>query len=314
MYQAPAPLCPTPPSSPLGSSRQAKVLGPLPETRGLTSISQVFHRRGPTGGRPRRRADPVPAAMGGGTGADTTLLTVMDVSAFCSQSRVLIVAGKGGVGKTTMVAALAHLAAQAGLSVLVVELEGRAGVCRRLRQRRPPRLRRIGPGGGRGHRPSGRPTDERRHRHPGRDGPGPDHHPRRRPPRVPGRPRSAAGVQATDVVGDRRPGGRGHPRDQGRPGPGEGQADRAERHRRPGPGRRAGHRSHHDVPVIGGRPPRRRPGRPDPDPGGRRGRHAVRPGPLPGGPGHPARGDAGQRGRSRPPTSSRTRSGSPSGR
>jgi anion-transporting ArsA/GET3 family ATPase len=52
----------------------------------------------------------------------------MDISAFCSQSRVLIVAGKGGVGKTTMVAALAHVAAQAGLSVLVVELEGRAGV------------------------------------------------------------------------------------------------------------------------------------------------------------------------------------------
>ncbi len=59
---------------------------------------------------------------------DTTLLWVMEISAFCSQSRVLIVAGKGGVGKTTMVAALAHMAAQAGLSVLVVELEGRAGV------------------------------------------------------------------------------------------------------------------------------------------------------------------------------------------
>ncbi len=54
----------------------------------------------------------------------------MDVRAFCSQSRVLIVAGKGGVGKTTMVAALAHLAAGAGLSVLVVELEGRTGVSR----------------------------------------------------------------------------------------------------------------------------------------------------------------------------------------
>jgi len=52
----------------------------------------------------------------------------MDVSAFCTQSRVLIVAGKGGVGKTTMVAALAHLAARSGLSVLVVELEGRSGV------------------------------------------------------------------------------------------------------------------------------------------------------------------------------------------
>lgn len=53
---------------------------------------------------------------------------VMDVRAFCSQSRVMIVAGKGGVGKTTMVAALAHLAAGTGLSVLVIELEGRTGV------------------------------------------------------------------------------------------------------------------------------------------------------------------------------------------
>ncbi len=52
----------------------------------------------------------------------------MEISTFCRQSRVLIVAGKGGVGKTTMVAALAHMAAQVGLSVLVVELEGRAGV------------------------------------------------------------------------------------------------------------------------------------------------------------------------------------------
>ncbi len=54
----------------------------------------------------------------------------MDLRAFCTQSRVVIVAGKGGVGKTTMVAALAHLAAGAGLSVLVVELEGRTGVAR----------------------------------------------------------------------------------------------------------------------------------------------------------------------------------------
>ncbi len=52
----------------------------------------------------------------------------MDIRSFCSQSRVLIVAGKGGVGKTTMVAALAHLAASTGLSVLVIELEGRSGV------------------------------------------------------------------------------------------------------------------------------------------------------------------------------------------
>jgi anion-transporting ArsA/GET3 family ATPase len=49
----------------------------------------------------------------------------MDVAAFYAQSKVLVVAGKGGVGKTTVSAALAMLAANRGLSVLLVELEGR---------------------------------------------------------------------------------------------------------------------------------------------------------------------------------------------
>jgi anion-transporting ArsA/GET3 family ATPase len=52
----------------------------------------------------------------------------MDVAAFLRKSRVLVVAGKGGVGKTTITAALARMAARAGLSVLVVELEGKPGV------------------------------------------------------------------------------------------------------------------------------------------------------------------------------------------
>jgi anion-transporting ArsA/GET3 family ATPase len=52
----------------------------------------------------------------------------MDVASFCRKSRVLVVAGKGGVGKTTITAALAKMAAHAGLSVLVVELEGKPGV------------------------------------------------------------------------------------------------------------------------------------------------------------------------------------------
>ncbi len=52
----------------------------------------------------------------------------MDVATFCSKSRVLVVAGKGGVGKTTITAALARMASHAGLSVLVVELEGKPGV------------------------------------------------------------------------------------------------------------------------------------------------------------------------------------------
>ena len=40
---------------------------------------------------------------------------VLDPRAFCSSTRVLIVAGKGGVGKTTVSAALARMAARAGL-------------------------------------------------------------------------------------------------------------------------------------------------------------------------------------------------------
>ena len=52
----------------------------------------------------------------------------MDIAAFCRQSRVLVVAGKGGVGKTTITAALARMAARAGLDVLVVELEGKSGM------------------------------------------------------------------------------------------------------------------------------------------------------------------------------------------
>ena len=52
----------------------------------------------------------------------------MDVATFCAQSHVVVVAGKGGVGKTTISAALARLAAGAGMSVLVVELEGKSGI------------------------------------------------------------------------------------------------------------------------------------------------------------------------------------------
>jgi anion-transporting ArsA/GET3 family ATPase len=52
----------------------------------------------------------------------------MDVETFCAQSHVLIVAGKGGVGKTTMSAALARMASQSGRSVLIVELEGKSGI------------------------------------------------------------------------------------------------------------------------------------------------------------------------------------------
>jgi anion-transporting ArsA/GET3 family ATPase len=47
----------------------------------------------------------------------------MDLVAFCRQSHVVVVAGKGGVGKTTVSAALARAAAGAGLDVLLIALE-----------------------------------------------------------------------------------------------------------------------------------------------------------------------------------------------
>lgn len=49
----------------------------------------------------------------------------MDLLEFFAGSRLWIVAGKGGVGKTTVTAALALVAAGAGLRVLVVEVEGK---------------------------------------------------------------------------------------------------------------------------------------------------------------------------------------------
>jgi anion-transporting ArsA/GET3 family ATPase len=52
----------------------------------------------------------------------------MDVETFCAQSHVLVVAGKGGVGKTTMTAAIARMASAVGRSVLIVELEGKSGI------------------------------------------------------------------------------------------------------------------------------------------------------------------------------------------
>jgi anion-transporting ArsA/GET3 family ATPase len=52
----------------------------------------------------------------------------LDPREFCTQTRLVIVAGKGGVGKTTVAAALARMAARQGLNVLVVEIEGKHGL------------------------------------------------------------------------------------------------------------------------------------------------------------------------------------------
>jgi anion-transporting ArsA/GET3 family ATPase len=52
----------------------------------------------------------------------------VDPGLFCAQARLFIVAGKGGVGKTTVSAALARMAARRGLSSLIVEVEGKSGL------------------------------------------------------------------------------------------------------------------------------------------------------------------------------------------
>ena len=54
----------------------------------------------------------------------------MDVAAFAAGSKLRIIIGKGGVGKTVVCSALAITAARAGLRTLIVELEGRPEVGR----------------------------------------------------------------------------------------------------------------------------------------------------------------------------------------
>jgi anion-transporting ArsA/GET3 family ATPase len=52
----------------------------------------------------------------------------VDPARFFAASRLLIVAGKGGVGKTVVSATIARAAARSGLSTLVVEVEGKSGL------------------------------------------------------------------------------------------------------------------------------------------------------------------------------------------
>ena len=54
--------------------------------------------------------------------------TGVDPAQFFTASRLLIVAGKGGVGKTTVSATLALAAARSGLSSLIIEVEGKSGL------------------------------------------------------------------------------------------------------------------------------------------------------------------------------------------
>jgi Mrp family chromosome partitioning ATPase len=52
----------------------------------------------------------------------------VDPAQFLTASGVLIVAGKGGVGKTAVTAALAVAASSVGVRTLIVEVEGKGGM------------------------------------------------------------------------------------------------------------------------------------------------------------------------------------------
>ena len=52
----------------------------------------------------------------------------MDPRQFLASCRLVIVAGKGGVGKTTVTATLARAAVERGRSVLIAEVEGKSGL------------------------------------------------------------------------------------------------------------------------------------------------------------------------------------------
>ena len=54
----------------------------------------------------------------------------MDAERFFTASTTLIVAGKGGVGKTTVAASLGLAASRAGVRTLVVEVEGKQGLAK----------------------------------------------------------------------------------------------------------------------------------------------------------------------------------------
>ena len=206
----------------------------------------------------------------------------MDVGTFCAQSHVLVVAGKGGVGKTTMSAALAKMAAGAGKSVLIVELEGKSGITGAFGRREDLGYEEmlLAPAA-----TAHRPRD--------RLGAGPADHPRRRAHGVSRRPRLAARVQATGAFGSPRRGVDGDPWHPRRAGPGQGQATGAGGRRRFDRGGRPRHGSCHHVPDLRQRVGERRPRRPSAHPGPGRGRSAQRSGPLPGDPGHAPRGAPG---------------------
>ncbi len=152
----------------------------------------------------------------------------MELEQFCSASRVLIVAGKGGVGKTTVAATLAVTAVRAGMSVLIVEVEGKSGLTGLFDA---PAL-----------------DYEEIELAPGIRGPDAGAGPGAR--RVPRRPRHAADLEAAHLDGCARGRGRVGPGDEGHPRARQDQAARGGPGGRPHPRRRPRRRPRHHVPHL----------------------------------------------------------------
>src|ERR1700687_1281032 len=93
----------------------AGVAAPAARSRPIVARATMIAKNAPL--RRTKRAMRTPVAS-----------VTMDLERFCAASRVVIVAGKGGVGKTTVTAALATAAARTGMSVLIVEVEGKSGL------------------------------------------------------------------------------------------------------------------------------------------------------------------------------------------
>ncbi len=210
--------------------------------------------------------------------------STMNVEQFCSASRVVIVAGKGGVGKTTVTAA--------------------------ARDRRCPRRSQ------RADRRGGRQIGAERHarlrtahlRAAAGLGSAPGAHldPRRGAPRVPRGAGPAPHLATTRTLRSprrrrhRRPGHEGHPRAR------QGQAARAGRRRGPNRPRRAGGRARGELLAVGPRPARRGANGAGAQPGRGGARAALRPAALPGRARDARRGDPGRTSSSTPPSRSRT--------
>src|SRR3989442_453595 len=112
----------------------------MSSTRPLTSITSTVGRVSAAVPAAANAGASVPSTrrpmaslrLGGVSLGEKQASDVLDPVEFCSLARLVIVAGKGGVGKTTVSAALARMAARHGLSTLIIDVEGKGGLAAAL--------------------------------------------------------------------------------------------------------------------------------------------------------------------------------------